>query len=178
MKYERILPSTADIHAQIKKLKHTYIFFTRKEIRRLKKHLRADERILALTSGMMEHRTWLGLCTNERIIFLNCGMIYGEQLVQIPLARVQSVDHEFGLLFGYIRVWDGASHFMLRWVMKHSIQPFVQAVQNSIAGLNSPTTGRDEVDVVSQLEKLADLRDRGALTDDEFRAQKKRLLGS
>ena len=34
------------------------------------------------------------------------------------------------------------------------------------------------VDPIEQLTKLADLRDRGVLTDEEFEAQKRRLLGS
>lgn len=33
------------------------------------------------------------------------------------------------------------------------------------------------VDLVDRVAKLADLRDRGALTEDEFQAQKKRILG-
>ncbi len=33
------------------------------------------------------------------------------------------------------------------------------------------------VDVASQLAKLADLKEKGYLTDEEFQAQKKKLLG-
>jgi uncharacterized membrane protein YdbT with pleckstrin-like domain len=40
---------------------------------------------------------------------------------------------------------------------------------------SSATTSR-EVDVTDQLERLEGLRDRGAITDDEFEAQKRRLL--
>jgi hypothetical protein len=42
------------------------------------------------------------------------------------------------------------------------------------AGAGMAPAGADPVD---QLEKLADLRDRGVLTDEEFRAQKARILG-
>ena len=35
-----------------------------------------------------------------------------------------------------------------------------------------------EVDVVSQLERLADLKDQGILTEEEFAAQKAKLLGT
>jgi hypothetical protein len=37
---------------------------------------------------------------------------------------------------------------------------------------------RSNHDVVSQLERLARMRDSGALTNDEFEAQKRRILGS
>jgi hypothetical protein len=36
---------------------------------------------------------------------------------------------------------------------------------------------RGPVDIAEQLERLADLRDRGVLTDAEFEDQKQRLLG-
>ena len=35
-----------------------------------------------------------------------------------------------------------------------------------------------EVDVASQLERLADLKDQGILTEEEFAAQKAKLLGT
>ena len=37
--------------------------------------------------------------------------------------------------------------------------------------------GNEQVDVASQLGKLADLRDKGVLTEEEFQGQKKKLLG-
>lgn len=43
-------------------------------------------------------------------------------------------------------------------------------------GLIAPTQGV-RLDVVEQLTKLADLKDRGVLTDEEFAAQKAKLLG-
>jgi hypothetical protein len=36
----------------------------------------------------------------------------------------------------------------------------------------------DQVDVVDQLKRFADLRDQGILTEEEFAAQKAKLLGS
>ena len=41
----------------------------------------------------------------------------------------------------------------------------------------SSSSGAGEDDSLAQLEKLADLRDRGALTDEEFEAEKRKLLG-
>ena len=46
------------------------------------------------------------------------------------------------------------------------------AQQAAMAQVAAPAEG-----LVDALTKLADLRDRGALTDQEFQAQKKRLLG-
>lgn len=40
-----------------------------------------------------------------------------------------------------------------------------------------PTTQGAQLDVIEQLTKLADLKDRGVLTDEEFATQKAKVLG-
>src|SRR5215218_7702732 len=50
-------------------------------------------------------------------------------------------------------------------------QPAAQAAEPAPAPVAS------EPDYVSELERLAQLRDQGILTDDEFEAKKKQLLG-
>lgn len=171
-----------DIQRQIDAIPDRYIFWTQKEIRALPEILDDDERIYGATSGILDKNTWLALATNKRIIFINCGMIYGVKQIQIPLDRVQSIDHEAGLLFGSIRVWDGASYFTLRLVLKSSISPFVRTVQEqmnaykrSFQQKSSPSPAVP--DVATQLEKLADLKERGVLTEQEFQEQKRKILG-
>jgi len=46
-----------------------------------------------------------------------------------------------------------------------------------LAGLGG-TPVEEQPDIADQLSKLADLRDRGVLTDAEFEAQKQKLLGT
>lgn len=180
------MPSLNEIQSQIDALPSRYIFWTAKEIRALPKILSEDERVLALTSGMMEGATWLAVCTPRRLIFVHRGMLFGTRLVQIPLDRIQSVDHEYAILFGSIRVWDGASYFTLRMVLKASIEPFVRTVQEYTAlARNGPSAASGKpanplspaMDVASQLERLAALRDRGVLTEAEFERQKAKVLG-
>jgi len=42
----------------------------------------------------------------------------------------------------------------------------------------STASAADQVDVIDQLKRFADLRDQGILTEEEFAAQKAKLLGS
>jgi hypothetical protein len=176
------MPTLAEIKRQIAACPGRYIFWTEKEIRALPEILEPDESIKAVTSGIMNSSTWLGVCTNRRLIFLNRGMIFGLRQVQFPLERIQSIDHEFTIAFGSISVWDGASSFTIRLVLKSSIMPFVKATEEAMfaakqanarmhAGPAAPT------DVASQLVKLAELKEKGYLTEDEFQQQKKKLLG-
>src|SRR5687767_6270903 len=105
------MPTLAEVRRQIEAYPHRYIFWTEKEIRALPEILDQSEVVKAVTSGLVDGTTWLLVCTNRRVIFLNCGMIYGVRQIQIPLERIQSIDHSFTIFFGSITIWDGASSY-------------------------------------------------------------------
>lgn len=174
------MPTLHEIRQQIAAIPHRYIFWTEKEIRALPEILDSNEGIVAITSGLMNNATWLAVCTNRRLLFLNRGMFYGLRQVQLPLDRIQSIDHEFTIIFGSISVWDGASYFKISMVLKNSIMPFVKATQEAMYAYRQqqtkPTPAAATTDVASQLAKLAELKEKGILTEDEFQAQKRKLL--
>jgi hypothetical protein len=174
------MPSYEEIKKQIAALPDRYVFWTQKEIRALPKILVEGERILALTSGFMNKSTWLLVCTDSRLIFLNRGMFFGLRQIQIPLERVQSIDHSFVLVFGNISVWDGASSVGIGMVLKSSIMPFVRATEEAMSAIKRQgkrSASTPTHDIASQLERLAALRDRGVLTLEEFEQQKRKILG-
>jgi hypothetical protein len=183
------MPSLAEIRRQIEAIPERYVFWTQKEIRALPQILDEDERIVGITSGYMNGATWLAVCTQRRLIFLNRGMFYGLRQVQLPLDRIQSIDHSFTICFGGISIWDGASSFSIGMVLKSSIMPFVRATEEAMYELRhrgaqirasstpSASAPSAPVDVASQLAKLADLKEKGYLTEEEFQSQKKKLLG-
>ncbi|MDE3016917.1 MAG: PH domain-containing protein [Pseudomonadota bacterium] len=174
------MPTLTEVNRQIAAYPHRYIFWTQKEIRSLPEVLDHGEPIKALTSGYVNGCTWLAVCTDRRLIFINRGMFYGIEQVQMPLDRIQSIDHQFTLFFGSISVFDGVNVFTLGMVRKSSILPFVRMTEEAMyaqrhpAG-NAPAAARPE-DVAGQLTKLAELKEKGYLTDAEFQAQKKKLL--
>ncbi len=184
------------IWKQINSLPHRYIFYTRKEIRYLPKILSDDERLLAITSGFMNNRTWLAVCTNKRVLFLDRGMFFGLRQLQMNLDRIQSIDSSFGLVFGAIRVWDGATAMTIGLVLKSTVMPFVKTVQEAMdrykrqmvselaasasnAHRTASMTGSiQQVDFTSELERLAKLKADGHLSEAEFNAAKAKLLKS
>lgn len=178
------MPTLAEIQQQINACPHSYIFWTQKEIRALPEILDHGESVKALTSGFMNNATWLAVCTDKRVIFMNRGMFYGLRQIQIPLDRVQAIDSEFTIFFGSITVWDGASAFTISMVLKSSILPFVKATQEQIhlarKALAKPAAAPQStamVDIATQLQKLAELMEKGHITEEEFQSQKKKLLG-
>ena len=186
------MPTINEIWEQINALPSKYIFNTRKEIRYLPKILIAGEKILALTSGYMNNRTWLAVCTNRRVLFLDRGMFYGLRQVQMNLDRIQAIESEFGLAFGSIRVWDGASSMNISLVLKASVAPFVKTVQESMdhykrlmvhdlataAAIAHPTVDplKHTSPMLDELERLAKLKADGHLSEEEYSAAKAKLL--
>lgn len=176
------MPSMEEVDRQIAKLNKPYIFWTRKEIRALPEILDDNETIKGLTSGMIDNSTWLIVTTDRRMVFLNCGMVLGVQQIQMPLDRIQSIDYQFMLFFGSIKVFDGVNVTSVGMILRSAILPFVKATQEAMYTYThknpahvkpvSPITS----DITSQLAKLAELKEKGYLTEQEFQEQKQKLL--
>jgi hypothetical protein len=62
-----------------------------------------------------------------------------------------------------------------RWAGQEEQQ--YQEQQQAVAPAPAPAAASGEDDMLAQLEKLGKLHDSGVLTDDEFAAQKAKLLG-
>lgn len=186
------MPTIDAVWKQINALPHTYIFYTRKEVRYLPKILAEDEAILAVTSGFMNNRTWLAVCTSKRLIFLDRGMFFGLRQFQMNLDRIQAIDSSFGLAFGTIRVWDGASALQISLVLKSTVAPFVKTVQEAmdrykrlmvhdLAAVASNATRHADgqshkAEFIHELERLSKLKADGHLSDAEYAAAKAKLL--
>lgn len=169
-----------DVKAQIKELKYADTFGTKKEIKYLPEILRKGERIHGITSGFMDGNTWLIALTNERVIFLDKGFIYGLKQVETPLDKINSIEQSIGLIFGEISIWDGSSKMMIKNIIKKSVKPFVNAINEQMKKLknNNSLSEAHELDIASQLERLGELRAKGILTPEEFEQQKIKILAA
>jgi uncharacterized membrane protein YdbT with pleckstrin-like domain len=123
------------------------------------------------------------IVTTFRIVYRR-GLL-SKSGIEIPLERVNNVNFHQGFFEQIIGAGDlliesageqGSSHFTdirqpddVKNVITHQID---QAL-----GRRSNPAPAAAPDVYAQLEKLADLRDRGVITDEEFEAQKAKLLG-
>lgn len=181
------MPTLEQIKQQINNLPETYIFYTKKEINYLPQIMIEGEEVRALTSGFVGNRTILAVCTNRRIIFLDKGMFFGLRQWQMALDRVQSIDGNYLIFFGSIRIWDGASAVNMNMVLAKSIDPFIKATRAAIdefrriafrevVGGGAPAQPAAP-DLATQIERLAKLKEQGHLTEEEFQAQKQKLLG-
>lgn len=172
-----------EIQKRLKELGQIDMFGTKKEVKELPNIMYDGETLEYLMSGFMNGNTWLIVCTNKRILFLDKGLIFGCKQLEIPLDKVNSVETSKGLLLGSIKVWDGASAMKIDNVQKFALQPFVTAVNKAREALKNnnqqiKVEKNDESnDYIKELEKLAELKEKGIITEEEFLSKKKQLLG-
>ena len=100
------------------------------------------------------------------------------------LENINSISFQTGLLFGAIEIWHGGARMLIENCDKKTVKPFTDAVNAAMQAIKkgqgsasqAPVTSSSD-DVVSQLERLAALLEKGILSQEEFQAQKKKLLG-
>ena len=151
-------------------------FFTKKELNHLPEILSDGEQVLAFTSGLMDGNTWLVTLTDKRIIFLDKGMIYGLKQTAIDLDKVNSISGQTGIFFGKITIEDGASSRLINNVWKKTVVAFSNKVRDAIEARKSASRHTTGDDVVTKLEKLAALLERGVINNEEFAQQKAKIL--
>ncbi|EOT7809311.1 PH domain-containing protein [Pseudomonas aeruginosa] len=153
-------------------------FFTKKELNHLPEVLADGEQVLAFTSGIMDGNTWLITLTDRRVIFLDKGMLYGLKQASIELDKINAVSGKTGLLFGDILIQDGGGERKITNVWKKTVTAFTNKVRDAIHAKKQPVMASASTndDMISKLERLAALRDRGVLTPEEFAEQKVKIL--
>ncbi|MDF9433006.1 PH domain-containing protein [Chromohalobacter israelensis] len=153
-------------------------FFTKKEIKHLPEVLNDGEPVLGLASGMMDNKTWLIVLTDQRILLLDKGMLYGLRQTEFRLGHVSSVSYETGLMMGKIDIHVSSVKHQISQVPKKAVANFAERIRAQLQAPRpeAPASDSDD-DIVSKLERLAALHDRGVLDDQEFADQKAKILG-
>ena len=167
------------IDEQIKKLGDFDQWFTKKEIKYLPQVIDEGEEIKAMTSGLHEGTTWLIVVTNRRILFLDKGFFYGLKQMEMPLNQITSVSYKTGLMFGTLEVNTAGGTKRIEDISKKDVPKVAAIISELLRNLqsgSSQTQQQNKIDVVSQLERLAELKEKGILTEEEFQEQKAKLL--
>ncbi len=70
------------------------LFGTKKEVKELPMILKDNENIMYVTSGLYNNNTYLIVCTDLRLLFLDKGMIYGLKFHEFPFEKINSVSYK------------------------------------------------------------------------------------
>lgn len=159
--------------------------FTKRTEKRMKGIERMlDENIIDAVSGAVDGKI-LGkkgklngvlVLTPKRVLFYYKKMIGGYQSEEYPLNRISSINFNSGLLGSSIKIHASGNDLEMGWIPKdEGVEDFVKNVKMYMDEPNTDTSV-GQSDIADQLKKLADLKEQGILTEDEFAAQKAKLL--
>lgn len=153
-----------------------------KHVRRFRElHLKSGEKMVAWgdgyignVMGVKEEAQKNGslIVSNERVIFYRRGLL-GEVLETIPLKSITSIERRSTLGHRVIRIHTSHDRLEFKLFDKAIEQALMDAIE---AGRGAETKQAAGIDGVEMLQKLAQLRDAGVVTEQEFQDKKRDLL--
>lgn len=153
----------------------------RKEIAALPSLLLKGEIVLAGVAGMFDGfsgTTGLLTATDRRLLFVDCGMLWGRKVTDFPFEAISSITAKTGLVYGSVLIKASNADAEISHVVKARVQPFVDCVRPLLrkGEPNTKAASSIQPNLTEQLINLADLRSAGHLSDEEFLAAKSKLL--
>lgn len=160
-----------------------------KLIRQSREHLEADEDVVAAVQGAYETkilgsdnvRAGAFIATDRRLVFFAKKLI-GFELEVFPYGKISSIEMSKGLMGHKITVFASGNTATMKWIQKGEVDKFVSYIRERISSQGQPTTATPHApqpqpaDPVDQIRKLAELKEQGILTEEEFERKKRELL--
>lgn len=171
------------IMAQIQHIPSFEKFLGHREIKELPNLLFNGEDLEKLASGYYKNGYGIIAATNKRIIFVDKGMLYGLRVEDFPYDKISSIEYSTGLLRGEIIIFASGNRAHITAVQKELVKDFAEHARKRIGNMKSspPATAPAPAppqDFITQLERLAKLKESGILTEQEFNEEKKKILDS
>lgn len=150
----------------------------KREITRLEEHLHAGEEVRFIAQGVYETNQGIVVLTTERLIFVFHGIL--KQAVEdFPLDKLSSVQSKVGMVSGELTIHASGNSAVIKNIVKADLKFLAGALRERIATKQEvpSVASAPVIDVADQLAKFAALRDQGVISEEEFVAQKQKLLG-
>lgn len=130
--------SVEDVKERFKEVGVLKQFGTKKEVAELPNHIDDEngEIIVYACSAMLDGNTWLMVCTNKKLLFLDKGMVYGFEKVEMPLSKINSINYKTGLVLGEISIHHGSAYMNLECIDKKALKPMVDSINNVLKDYN------------------------------------------
>ncbi len=145
------------------------------------------ETLIDVTTGMAEV-TRLGrkterrgtLFVTDRRVGLFTKKIGGHDMLDFSYGLLTSLEYKRGLSFGEITLLAAGDRTRFHMIPKDLVEDFVKVIRERMAVSHHhnqpPAQNSHPALIADELTKLASLRDAGVLTQEEFEAQKAKLI--
>lgn len=180
----------AYINDCLKDMEGLSIAMVKKELESLPNILEDDETLIYVTRGSLSNKGFIGrqfwlICvTTKKIVFLHKKIPFGLDRKDIPLYKLSSVEQDRKLVSGSVIFYADNSAIRFDEITAVSLDILVQAVDYAISEYRNAANYRanqnyinsSQPDITQQLEKLAQLRNIGSISEEEFVIAKAKLL--
>lgn len=160
-------------------------FFTAKEIKCLPKILAEDEKIFGIIYGHSKinydtETPCYYVCTDSRIICLSDKIIGGMTQFDLLYNQITGTSISKNIMTADLSITVANDKMKMQGVGISQGEAFLAKVNESMRESKKIkvelSASQTHFDVADQIEKLAKLKDRGLLTEEEFNQQKRKLL--
>lgn len=155
-----------------------------KSLKLVVKHLDNDETIKESVYGAFETKRMGGnsvrngvfVATEKRLFFFG-KKTFGFETESFPFKNISSIESSKGLMGRSISIFASNNKAKMKWINKGDVNAFVNYVNEMINPSSSNNNvQKDENDILTQIEKLSALKEKGIITEEEFTAKKTDLL--
>jgi Bacterial PH domain/Short C-terminal domain len=144
----------------------------------LEKQIKTGEEPLLVVQGQMDDTAGVLAATSERVLFSG-KFLFSTVLKELSYSKLNSISIESGILNSKIKFEYSGGNLEVKAVGKAEAKEFVEIVQakiNDQAGSPKKEPDLAKDDMFEKLKKLAELKELGILTEEEFQQQKQKLL--
>lgn len=168
-----------EIKEELEQLDINPTFFARKEIRELPNILSEEEKIVYLVEGRNKITTHhiILVATNRRLIFVDKEFMYGLKVEDFSYSKISSIQYETELMLAAIDIHVSDDIVEIDGVGKYDAELFCEKVRDFMSRPEEYFQDNSEPSTLDQLEQLGRLKENGVLSEEEFKEQKKKLLG-
>lgn len=158
-------------------------FMVRREMKKLPELLAEDEDVVNLARGEYDGKEGLVVVSDRRVLFVEQGMIR-HNFEDFPYDKVSSVKTETGMRSGKITIYATGNKAELKDIHPKArvteigdyVRVRISAGPTKAPAAEAPPAVGAADSPMEQLKKLAELKDAGVLTPEEFDAKKAELL--
>ncbi|NWJ98730.1 MAG: PH domain-containing protein, partial [Chloroflexi bacterium] len=189
------MPTYEEINTQIKNMDISLginFLFRKGSIKELAKVMWQGENLLNIIDAKLDKDNEFGIlaATDQRLLFVCKPPIsFQVKVEQFNYDKINSLQYKTGIAFGEVTIFVSGNTHTLSDIPKERVRDFAEQVQQLISKVHQrqaptylpsqqpPNQPQPAPDMISQLERLAKLKEEGLLAEEEFLAQKQKLLG-
>jgi hypothetical protein len=150
--------------------------------KKAQEHLEPGEEVKFGVSGAYETkrmgnetvRNGVLLATNRRLVFF-AKRLTGYDLEVFPYPNISSFEMGKNIMGHYIHFFASGNKVAMKWIKDKEIGTFISFVKEQISKKSiSDGASRNSI---NDLKEIAVLKDQGIVTEEEFQAKKRQILG-